>query len=118
MQTVRMKKILWVTWWDLVRSFSAEIEEVKEDRSCCSYKYAEDILVLETYVLDIPTYEKEVILDTGQEKTTCDEYPNEDDKDQSSPMVPVYYDFESDPWESHEGEKEELNVQFISCSEL
>jgi hypothetical protein len=32
-------------------------------------------------------------------------------------MVPVYYDCESDPWESHEGEKEEPNEQFISCSE-
>jgi hypothetical protein len=33
-------------------------------------------------------------------------------------MVPIYDDYESDPWESHEGEKEELNGQFISCPEL
>jgi len=88
-----------------VRSFSTEIEEVKVDHACCSYKYEDDIPILETYVLDIPTYEKDVISDTGQEKTTCDEYPNEDDEEQSSPMVPVYYYFEFDPWESHEGEK-------------
>jgi hypothetical protein len=30
-------------------------------------------------------------------------------------MVLVYDEYESDPWESHGGEKEELNVQFISC---
>jgi hypothetical protein len=58
-----------------------------------------------------------VISDTGQEQTTCDEYPSKDDEEQSSPMVHVYYDCESDPWESHEGEKEEPNAQFISCSE-
>jgi hypothetical protein len=33
-------------------------------------------------------------------------------------MVPVYDNYESDPWESHEGEKEELNVQLISCPTL
>jgi hypothetical protein len=64
-----------------------------------------------------PSYDEEVISDTGQEQTTCDEYPDEDDEEHCSPMVPVYYDCESDPWESHEGEREKLNAQFISCSE-
>jgi hypothetical protein len=101
----------------LVKSLSAKIEKLEADRACFSYEDAEDIPVLETDVLGIPTYDEEVISDTGQEQTTCDEYPNEDDEEQSSPMVPVYYDCESDPWESHEGEKEEPNAQFISCSE-
>jgi hypothetical protein len=33
-------------------------------------------------------------------------------------MVPVYDDYEYDPWEGHEGEKEELNVQLISYPTL
>jgi hypothetical protein len=33
-------------------------------------------------------------------------------------MVPVYDNYESDPWESHGGEKEELNVQLISSPTL
>jgi hypothetical protein len=33
-------------------------------------------------------------------------------------MVPVYDNYESDPWERHEGEKEDLNVQLISCPTL
>jgi hypothetical protein len=47
---------------------------------------------------------------TNQEKIIFDEYPIEDDKEKSSPMVPIYYDCESDPYESHEGEEEEPNV--------
>jgi hypothetical protein len=47
--------------------------------------------------------------------------PAEDTKQQfeekSFPMVPVYDDYESDPWESHEEEEEQLKVQFIACSE-
>jgi hypothetical protein len=75
-----------------------------------SYKGdAEDILVLETDILGSPTYDKEVISNTDREQTTCDGYPNEDDEESSSTMVPVYYDCESDPWEIHEGEKEEPN---------
>lgn len=58
-----------------------------------------------------------MILDTSQEQTTCDEYPDEDHEEQSSPVVLVYYDCVSDPWEIHEGEREELNAQFISYSE-
>jgi hypothetical protein len=30
-------------------------------------------------------------------------------------MVPVYDNYESHPWEGHEGEKEEINVWLISC---
>jgi hypothetical protein len=32
-------------------------------------------------------------------------------------MVLVYYDCEYDPWENHEGEKEDPNYQFISRPE-
>jgi hypothetical protein len=47
-----------------------------------SYKGdAEDIPILETDALGIPTYNEEVISDTGQEQTTCDGYPSEDDKE-------------------------------------
>jgi hypothetical protein len=101
----------------LVKSLSAKIEKLKADRACCSYEDAEDIPVLETDVLGSPTYDKEVISDTGQEQTTCDEYPSEDDEEQSSPMVLVYDDYDSDPWESHEEEEGKPNEQFISCPE-
>ena len=33
-------------------------------------------------------------------------------------MVHVYDNYEFYPWEGHEGEKEELNVQLISCPTL
>jgi hypothetical protein len=33
-------------------------------------------------------------------------------------MDPVYDNYESDPWEGHGGEKEELNVQLISSPTL
>jgi hypothetical protein len=57
-----------------------------------------------------------------QKQPIFDEYPSEDDKekiffmDSLEPhrMVPVYDDYEYDPWEVHEGEKEELNVQLVS----
>jgi hypothetical protein len=32
--------------------------------------------------------------------------------------VPVYANYELDHWEGHEGEKEELNVQLITCPTL
>jgi hypothetical protein len=46
------------------------------------------------------------------------EYPNEDDEEhiffiaslEPRSMVPVYDNYEYDPWESLGGEKEELNV--------
>jgi hypothetical protein len=34
----------------------------------------------------------------------------EDNKERSFSLVPIYYDYESDPWESYEGEMEYLNV--------
>jgi hypothetical protein len=37
-------------------------------------------------------------------------------EEKSFPTGPVYDDYESDPWESHE-EEEELEGQFISCPE-
>jgi hypothetical protein len=102
----------------LVKSLSAEIEKLKADFACCSYEgNAEDIPVHETDVFGSPAYDEEVISSTDQEQPTFDEYPNEDDEEQSFSMVLVYDDYESDPWESHEGEMEELNVQFISCPE-
>jgi hypothetical protein len=84
--------------------FFPTFSESKAEFVCFFYKVdAEDIPVLEIDILGSPTYEEEVISDTVQEKTTCDGYPIEEDEEQSSPMVPVYYDCESDPWEIHEG---------------
>jgi hypothetical protein len=51
--------------------------------------------------------------DTNQEQTNFDGYPNEDDKKQSSSMVPDYSDRETDPREIHEGEKEESHLSAI-----
>jgi hypothetical protein len=56
-------------------------------------------------------------LNIDQEQPTFGEYLSKDDEEQSFSMVPVYDNYGSDPWESHEGEKEELNVQLISCLE-
>jgi hypothetical protein len=53
---------------------------------------------------------KKVMSNNDQEQTIVHEYPNEDDEEKSSPMVPFYYDCESDPWKSHEGEKEDPNA--------
>ena len=66
---------------DLVKSLSARIEELKADHACCSYEEAEDIPVLKIDVLGSPTYDEEVISNTGEEQTTCDEYPNEYDEE-------------------------------------
>jgi hypothetical protein len=43
--------------------------------------------------------------------------PAEDTEQQSFPTILVYDDYESDPWESHEEEEEQLKVQFIACLE-
>jgi hypothetical protein len=99
---------------ELVKYFSARIEGLEVDFACCSYEEnAEDILVLETYVLGSPAYDEEVMLDIDQEQTTFDGYPSEDEEKQSSSMVPVYSDCETDPGESHEGEKEEPHLSAI-----
>jgi hypothetical protein len=103
----------------LVKSLSTRIEELEEDFARRSYEEdAKDIPVLETYVLGSLAYDEEVILNTDKEQTTFDGYPSEYDEEHSFSMVHVYDDYESDPCESHEGEKEELNGQFISCPEL
>jgi hypothetical protein len=44
-------------------------------------------------------------------------HPEQHDEEQSFPTVPVYDDYESDPWESYEEEKEQQKGQFISCPE-
>jgi hypothetical protein len=107
--------------------FFPSFSELKADFVCCSYEEnAEDISVLETNVFGSPDYDEEVVSNTDQKQPIFDEYPSEDDKEQSffmaslepRSMVPVYDDYESDPWEGHEGEKEELNVQLISCPTL
>jgi len=86
--------------------------------ACCSYEgNVKDISVLETNIFGSPSYNEEVILNTDQEHTTFDGYPSEDDEEQIFSMVLVYDDFESDTCENHEGEKEELNVQLVSCPE-
>jgi hypothetical protein len=91
--------------------FFPSFSELKADFACFSYEgNAEDILVLETNVFGSPAYDEEVISNTDQEQPTFDEYPSEDDEEKRFSMVPVYDDYESDPWESHEGEMEELNV--------
>jgi hypothetical protein len=88
----------------------------KADFACCSHEgNAEDIPVHETDVFGSPAYDEEVISSTDQEQTTFDKYPSTDDEEHSFSMVLVYDDYKSSPWESHEGEMEEINVQFISC---
>ena len=100
---------------------------MKADFVCFSYEEnAEDIFILETYVLSIPSYDEEVVSNIDQEQPIFDEYPNEDDEEQIfsiaslelRSMVPVYDNYEFDPWESHGGEKEDINVQLISCPTL
>ena len=76
-----------------------------------------DVLVLEKVVFGSPAYDGEVISSTDQEQPTFDEYPSKYDEEHRFSMVHVYDDYEYDPWESHEGEKEELNVQLVSCPE-
>jgi hypothetical protein len=92
---------------------------LKADFVCCSYEEnAEDVYVLEIDVFSRSAYDEEVVSNTNQEQPIFDEYPNEDDDEQNffkaslepRSMVHVYDNYEYDPWESHGGEKEELNV--------
>jgi hypothetical protein len=89
------------------------------------------------YVLDSEQedsdYESELEQQQGKETATADDrelfskekhcveirhsVPTKD-KEKSFSLVPIDDDYELDPWESHEGEMEELNVQFTSCPEL
>jgi hypothetical protein len=83
---------------------------------------AEDIFFIKTNVFSSLAYDKEVVSNIDQEQPIFYEYPSEDDEEQSffmaslepCSMVPVYDNYGFDPWESHEGEKEELNVHLIS----
>jgi hypothetical protein len=77
----------------------------------------EDISVPRSDVLNNPACEEEVVADTDQEHPIFDEYPIEDDEEHKFPMGPIYDDYDSDPWESHEEEKEQQKGQFISCPE-
>jgi hypothetical protein len=78
------------------------------DVVCCSYEEnAEDISVPESDVLSSPACEEEVVADTDREQPIFDEYPSEGDEEQIFFMVPVYDDYESDPWGSHEEEEEQ-----------
>jgi hypothetical protein len=99
---------------EMVKCLSTRMEGLEEDFSHRSYEEdAEDIPVLETNVLGSPAYDEEVMSDTDQEQTSFDGYPSEDDEKQSSSMVPDYSDCETDPGESHEGEKEEPHLSAI-----
>ena len=94
-----------------VKSLSARMEELEVDFACCSNEEnAEDISFLEVDVLGSPAYDEEVMSDTDQEQTNFDGYPSEDDEEQIFSIVLFYDDYESDPWESHEGEKEDPNA--------
>jgi hypothetical protein len=102
----------------LVKSLSARIEELEADFACLSYEgNVEDVPVLETDFFGIPSYDGEVISNTNHEQPTFDEYPILDDEEQIFSMVLVYDYYEFDPCESHEGEKEKLNVQLVSYPE-
>jgi len=95
----------------LVGELSIEIEKLGEDCVCWSYEgYAEDILVFEMDDFGIPSHDEVVMSGTNPKQPNFNEYPNKYDEEQILSMVHVYYDCEFDPWESHEGEKEELNV--------
>jgi hypothetical protein len=99
---------------ELIQSLSARIKELKAYFSQHSYEEnAEDISVLEIEVLYSPYYDEEVISNIDQEQMTFDGYPNEDDEEQSFSMVHIYGDCESNPRESHEGEKGEPHLSAI-----
>jgi hypothetical protein len=99
---------------ELIQSLSTRIEELKEYFSHRSYEEnTEDILVLEIVDLGSPAYDEEVMSDTHQEQTIVDGYPSEEDEEHSFSMVPIFGDYESNPGESHEGEKEEPHISAI-----
>ena len=100
---------------------------MKADFVCCSYEEnVEDMFFLETYVFRSLAYDEEVVSNIDQEQPIFYEYPNEDDEEQSffiaslepRSVVLVYDNYEFDPCDSYGGEKEELNVQLISCPTL
>jgi hypothetical protein len=92
---------------------------LKEDFVFFSYEEnAKDIFFLEAYIFGSPAYDEEVVSYIDQEQPIFYEYPSEDEEEksffmysmESRSVVPVYDIYESNPWEIHEGEKEELNV--------
>jgi hypothetical protein len=102
---------------EMVKSFSARIEGLEANFSCFSYQEnAKDILVLETDVIGILAYDEEVMSDTDQEQTNFDRCPSEDDEEKIFSMVFVYSDCETNPGESHEGEKGEPHLSAILAS--
>jgi hypothetical protein len=93
--------------------------ELKADFVCLIYEEnVEDIFFLEADVFSSLAYDEELVSNTEQEKPIFDEYPSEYDEEKSffiaslepRSMVHVYDNYESDHWQSHGGEKEELNV--------
>jgi hypothetical protein len=99
---------------ELVKYLSTRMEGLEEDFSRRSYEEdAKDIPVLETEVFGSLAYDEEVMSYTNQEQIAFDGYPNEDNENQSSSMVPDYSDCEIDLGEIHEGEKEEPHLSSI-----
>jgi hypothetical protein len=79
----------------------------------------EDIPLLELDGFDIPSHGEVVMMSIDLDQPTFSEYPNKEDDEHRFSMFLIYYDCESNSWESHEEEiKEEIKVQFISSSEL
>jgi hypothetical protein len=78
---------------------------------------AGDIPVLEVDGFGIPAHGEVVMLSIDPEQPTFNEYPNKEDDEQRFSMVPVYCDYEFDSGERHEGEEEQLKMQFIACLE-
>jgi hypothetical protein len=107
--------------------FFPSFSELKVDVVHYSYgENAEDILVLEANVFGSPSYDEEFVSNDDKKQPIFDEYPGEYDEkkiffmDPLEPcsMVPVYDNYEPDIWVGHEGEKEDLNVQLVSCPTL
>jgi hypothetical protein len=99
---------------ELVKSLSARMEGLEEDFSRRSYEEdAEDIPVLETEVFGSPAYDEEVMSIPTKNKQLLMDIPARTMKSKSSSMVPDYSDCETDPGESHEGEKEEPHLSAI-----
>jgi hypothetical protein len=107
--------------------FFPSFSELKEDVVHYSYgETVEDILVLEEFFFGNPSYDTKVVSNNEQKQLIFDEYPSEDDEEkrffmdplEPCSMVPVYDNYEPDLSVGHKGEKEEKNVQLVSCPTL
>ena len=107
--------------------FFPSFSKLKAYFVCCSYEEnAEDIFVIKTDVFGSLAYHEEIVSNTDQEQPFFYEYCSEDDEEQfffmaslePRSMVPIYDNYEFDPWESDGGENEEINVHLISCPTL